>query len=277
MGSRARIVVYAEQEPLEAIRRAFEVIDSHERTLCDYDPASEAMVLCQKVPQRWHSVSPTLIAAIRVSRKAWQASDGAFDVTIGAVSAVWREANKRGVPPTAEQLARSQDRVGMNLLELDAERGRVRLAKAGMTLDFGGIGKGLAADAALVSLRSDGINEALVEIGGDLVVGDAPPGQDGWLVRVVSSAIDGRPLILARQAAATSGDAFRFIEIDGVQRSHILQPRSGLPAPAGGAGTVVASSGWVADAIATVARLSVPEAARSMARSLGGAEVIEQS
>ncbi len=271
------MVVYAVQEPVEAVRRAFGVIEAYERALSDYDPASEAMVLCTMEPGTWHAASPILIEALTRSREAWEASDGAFDVTIGAVSAVWRDANERGTPPTTEQLARAQDCVGMELIEFDAARGLVRLAKAGMRLDFGGIGKGLAADAALSSLRGDGIDAALVEIGGDVAVGGAPPGKAGWSVRAESGAGAGVTLTLARKGAATSGDAFRFVEIDGVRRSHMFEPVSGVPASVGPAVTVMASSGWAADAVATVARLRGVEAAERMARLLGGAEVIEHA
>ncbi len=270
-------MVYAEQEPVEAVRRAFDVIEAYERALSDYDPKSEAMVLCSMESGVWHEASPILIEALTRSREAWEASGGAFDVTIGTVSAVWRKANESGEAPSTERLARARSSVGMDLVEIDATRGLVRLAKTGMRLDFGGIGKGLAADAALVSLRNSGLDSALVEIGGDLSAGEAPPAKPGWSVRADDGTGHGLNLMTIRRGAATSGDAFRFTEIDGVRGSHILEPGSGVPASAGPAVTVIASSGWAADAIATVARLKSTEAAERMARLLGGADVIEHS
>ncbi|GJM17811.1 MAG: FAD:protein FMN transferase [Phycisphaeraceae bacterium] len=275
MGSRARIVVYAPEEPIDAVRRAFEVIDRCDRAMSDYDPNSESMVLAGRPPGVWHEASPLLIEAVLRSRDAWEASDGAFDITIGAVTVLWRRSKETGVAPTREQLATAQQRVGMSLLQVDADAGRVRLAREGMRLDFGGIGKGLAADLALAELWHAGFETALVEIGGDLVVGSPPPGAHGWSVRVSNGVAPGATLVLANEAVATSGDAYRYVEIDGVPASHVIEPATAIPAPSGGAVAVIAPEGWIADAVATIARLRGNEAASRAGGRLGGVRLVD--
>ncbi len=275
MGSRVRIVIYAETEPVAAVRRAFGVIDELERALSDYRVDSEAMLLMQREPGAWHDASPMLIDAIAKSREAWRASDGAFDITIGPVTALWREAARTGVPPSEDEQVDAASRVGMGHLELDAAHGRVRFARAGMRLDFGGIGKGLAADVALDTLKNSGYSSAFVEIGGDLALGDPPPGAEAWTIRATDGA--GRSVTLrdARAGVATSGDAYRVVSVTGGEGtdavSHIVDPASARPLSPGDAVTVTARRGWIADALATIARIASPEAARAAAGRLGGA------
>jgi len=279
MGSKARVVAYAPEDPADAVGRAFAAIDRLDRVLSDYNPNSEARRLAALPPGAWRDASPELIDALVKSRAAWEASGGAFDVTIGAVTALWRGASAGGRTPTAGELADARARVGMGLVEVDEEGSRVRFARAGVVLDFGGIGKGLAADAALASLRADGVACALVEIGGDIAAGAAPPGARGWTVRAsggtAGDAGRGTELTIVDAGVATSGDAYRFTEVGGVRASHVIEPGTSRPAPAGGAATVVAREGWVADAVATVAKLRGAAAAGEAGARLGGVGVID--
>ncbi|MEZ6319204.1 MAG: FAD:protein FMN transferase [Phycisphaerales bacterium] len=275
MGSKARVVVYASEDPADAVGRAFAAIDGLDRTLSDYNPNSEARRLTAMPAGVWRDASPALIDALEKSRAVWEASGGEFDVTIGAVSALWRGASAAGRRPTAEELGEARACVGMTLVEIDRERGRVRLARDGVIFDFGGIGKGIAADAAVASLRADGLACALVEIGGDLAAGEAPPGSVGWSVRVSDGGSEGAAVTVSNAGVATSGDAYRFTEIDGVRASHVIEPGTAQPTPEGGAVTVIAPAGWVADAVATVGKLRGEAAAREAGRWLGGVRVID--
>jgi thiamine biosynthesis lipoprotein len=100
---------------------------------------------------------------------------------------------------------------------------------AGIKLDFGGIAKGMAVDAALERLRENGISPALVNAGGDLAVLGLPPTGDTWLISV-----PGREhywsLPLHHGAVATSGIARRHWRQGNILRHHLLDPRTGLPA-----------------------------------------------
>ena len=126
-----------------------------------------------------------------------------------------------------------------------------------MHIDLGGIAKGYIADAALKKLRALNINSALIDAGGDIVVTDAPPGKDAWRIAVAdlhSGRIpqkSPRVLHLKNQAAATSGDVYQFVEIDGQRYSHIIHPKTGLGLKHRSSVTVIASSGMAADAMAS--------------------------
>lgn len=274
MGSRARVVVYAPDEPVDAVRRAFAAIDACDDVLSDYRPRSESRVLAASEAGVWHDASPLLVDAIERSRAVWAASDGAFDITIGPVTALWRVADETGASPSDDELAEARARVGMSLIDVDRARSRVRFRREGMRLDFGGIGKGYAADLALQALRDGGLPVALVEIGGDLAVGDAPPGSAGWTVGVSGGGAALVTRVIANEAVATSGDRFRWTELEDRRASHIFDPSSARPAPGGRPIGVIAPEGWIADAVATVTHLRGADAGRRTGTALGGVELV---
>lgn len=274
MGSRVSVVVYSEQDPAESVRRAFAVLDSLEAALSDYNPRSEAMRLAASEPGQWHDVSEELIHAVLVSRSAWEASNGSFDITIGPVSALWRQAKAESREPSMDEIATARHAVGMELISIDESQRRLMLLRPGMRLDFGGIGKGLAADQTLASLIADGLDRALVDVGGDLAIGAPPPGAPGWRIRATDEDTRESEFVLAWQAIATSGDAYRYHLANGSRSSHILSPVSGTPRPAGPTVTVIAERAWQADALATIAKVDGVERARESAKSLGGGRVL---
>src|SRR5206468_257760 len=114
-------------------------------------------------------------------------------------------------------------------MHLDPKARTVRLDRAGMRLDLGGIAKGFAAGEALATLKKRGIARALVAGAGDIVVGDPPPDADGWTVAIAALDVPGArplpPLLVKNAAVSTAGDAERFVEIGGRRYSHIVDPR----------------------------------------------------
>ncbi|MGP1273505.1 MAG: FAD:protein FMN transferase [Phycisphaerales bacterium] len=256
MGTRCRIVVYSHDESLAvaACRAAFERIAEIDSTLSDYNPKSEASRLAASPPGAWHSVSPILFEALSKSDRVHALSSGAFDPTIGPATRLWRDARKQGSLPSDTDVSEALTRIGWHLIELDNRGRRVRLGSAGMRLDFGGIGKGLACDHAGESLREWGITRFLIDFGGDVLAGDPSPGDpDGWRVTVRSGGGSDRTITLRRAAVATSGDLEQFIEVDGVRYSHILDPATGIGLRGRIAASVVAPEAWLADALASAA------------------------
>ena len=142
-----------------------------------------------------------------------------------------------------------------------------------MRLDLGGIAKGYVLQEALRVLDARGVPRALVEAGGDIVAGDAPPGRTGWRIDTpgADEAVTTRAAALTRAALATSGAAMQFVEIDGTRYSHIIDPRTGLGLTHHLTAHVIAGDGATADALATA--LSVVGAAQgpSILRRFPGA------
>lgn len=238
MGTLVGITIYTRTtaEAKEAFTRAYARIAALNRILSDYLPDSELNQLGPTARQ----VSPELYTILQFARQLSEASNGAFDVTIGPLTKLWRKRQ----PLTAEAKAL------VNWRELHLENGQVRLGKAGMQLDLGAIGKGYAADEVLQVLRAMGLPQVLIAASGDIVCGDAPPGRRGWTVSAA-----GKELTLRRAAVSTSGDTSQFYEKDGQRFSHILDPRQGASLTEVLEVSVVAPNGITADALATTVRV----------------------
>lgn len=262
MGVEATITTWAPTEAAarEASRAAFTRMAALEQAISDYRPRSESMLAVETVGEPV-AISPEFALALARSQVWHDRSGGAFDPTIGPVTALWRNARKAGGTPTDRAVAFARTTVGWTKLDFDESASTVTFRTAAMGLDFGGIGKGLAADLALQVMREHGLPRTLVEVGGDLVAGSPPPGRPGWMVRVRTVPWDdGVEFVLADAAAATSGDVEQFVEveIDGevVRHGHLLDPRSGRTIARRRQATAVVRGGRFngadADALATV-------------------------
>jgi len=156
--------------------------------------------------------------------------------------------------PDPHRLDEARRLVSYRLVDLDVRRHRVRLLQRGVRLDLGGIAKGYAVDEALRLLSDLGLARSLVDAGGNVVAGDAPPGESYWRVAVAplrSGDAPGHQVRLRRAAVATSGDAWQFAILDGQRYSHIVDPRTGMALSGRRSTTVVAHDGMTADAWAT--------------------------
>jgi len=246
-----------------------------EAILTDYDPASELSQLSAAAPTAEPvPVSEDLWVVLERAGAIRDATDGGFDLTVGPLTTLWRRARRAGRLPPADKLAAARAAVGAESLALDPATRTVRLTKPGMRLDAGGIGRGYALDRALDVLTAHGITSAMIDCSGDVIVSGPPPGTPGWriAVRPFAASIDDHrggeqhdaeqsaaPLRLAHAAVTTSGDAYQFVEIDGVRYSHIVDPRTGLGVTGQTAVTVIAPDATTADALATALSVLGPE------------------
>jgi len=186
-------------------------------------------------------------------------SGGAFDVTVGPLTQLWRKARLMGrLPSEADQKA-ARASVGFEKIHLVHDVGLVVLDRGDMALDLGGIAKGYAVDRALEVLRDHGITRALVDGSGDIAVWDPPPNKVGWTIAVSPTGErETRYLSMRRGAIATSGDSYGRVVIDGKRYSHIVDPRTGMGLVDSAAVTVLASSCTQADALSTVVSVMGP-------------------
>ena len=254
MGSRCEITLEAPSEPdaARAAGRAFDEIKRIERVLSDYDPDAESMRVMRLEPGAPHPISETLLEVLLVARDIHIASGGAFDPSVGTVTHLWRNAARNGEIPSPESLRDASQRVGFDHLTIDPLRRTLRFDRDGMTLDFGGIGKGYAARAAVELLRELGYPIACVDMGGDLQLGDPPSDSPrGWRVEIVTGIDQTHTRYLHNEGIATSGDLERFYEHDGVRYSHIIDPRTGFGITQRRAATVIAPDATIADALAS--------------------------
>jgi thiamine biosynthesis lipoprotein len=279
MGSDFTVKLYAPsaEEAEKAFQAAFGLIAEYDRMMSDYNSESELSQLGKHSPQaKPVSVSQPLWEVLARACEISEKTDGAFDVTVGPLTKLWRRARRQRELPTDEERSEALASVGWQNVELDREHHTVRLTKPRMRLDLGGIAPGYAADQALAKIQALGYKSALVDASGDVVLGDPPPGEKGWKIGIAPLKAEGPPdrfLLLANSAISTSGDAFRGIEIDGVRYSHIVDPKTGIGVKHRSSVTVIAPNGTTADALATAMSIAGPEAGMSLLKKFPGTEV----
>lgn len=256
MGVRMEIVLYAPDEETGRIaaRDAFDRIAEIEQVASTYRGNSELSRLVKRRNADAVVVSQDLFNLLEMSKRLHESTDGAFDCSVYKLVQAWRRAAEVKTLPeplvfeTLRRISRSDQ------FELDAEKRSVKLKeRVAITLD--GIAKGYAGDAALEVLKAHGISRALINLSGDVVIGDPPPGEEAWSVSLDFGDPDvpTMRLALANCAVATSGDTEQFFEIDGVRYSHIIDPRTGMACTNRTAACVIAPTGALADALATAA------------------------
>jgi FAD:protein FMN transferase len=271
------IVTYAADDATvrHAAQAAFERFHRLNAVLSDYDPESELRRLSRtSFEGKTVPVSNDLWRVLLRAQTLSARSDGAFDVTIGTATRLWRKSRQlKELPsPLALQLARS--RVNYRWIRLHPEDRSVELLRPGLRLDLGGIAKGYANDEAMEVLRQHHITRAMIEAGGDLRLGDPPPGKAGWQIGVGQTDPKTPPrfyLELKNVAVSTSGDMWQYVVIAGKRYSHILDPRTGLGLTDRCQVTVVAPDGVTADGLSTAACVLGPRKGLELIEKTPGA------
>jgi len=257
MGTLFAITLYAPDQAnaVQASQAAFQRVAELNRSMSDYDPQSELMQLCRKPAGVPICVSDDLFDVLQQSQKIARLSGGAFDATVGPYIRLWRSARKQKALPSPEAIAAVVGSVGYEKIRLDPRAKSVTLLASNMQLDLGGIAKGYAADRALSVLRRYGITRAMVAASGDIAIGDAPPGRDGWILGIGSIDSSGDNLTkavrLKNAAVSTSGDTEQFVEINDVRYSHIVNPMTGRGLTERIGVTIIANNATTTDALAT--------------------------
>ena len=272
MGSAVRIVLYApEQAAQTAAATAFKRIRDLDVIFSNYRQDSELAGLCRQAGLGPQKVSTELFSVLQESMRFSRISGGVFDVTVGPYVDLWRDARQQGRLPDPTELAHAKALLGYRKVVLKPRSRTVKLQQQGMKLDLGGIAKGFIAAEALRVIQNHGIPRALVDAGGDIVMGSPPPGREGWQIAIEGVSGHKNPVAevpLKNVAIATSGDIHRGVEIDGIRYSHILDPRTGLGLTNSSLVTVVAPDGLTADALATVLSLLPPEQGLKLLQSM---------
>lgn len=257
MGSPFNLVLYADTKQIadSAAQESFRLVDSINLICSDYDSTSELFKLRYSVVGLPVRVSPILFELLYVAKAANKDAYGSFDITVGPLSRLWRNARKSQQFPTNGAINTARNRIGFNKVQLDSAAQTITFLQPNMQLDMGAIAKGYAADKVLALLQSRGITTALVDAGGDMVVAGMPPQKKGWTIGInvpgEQEQLLESKLILSNKAVATSGDAFQYMLHEGKKYGHIIDPRTGYGVTFQRNVTVVAPDATTADWLAT--------------------------
>ncbi len=266
MGTLFKIAVYANDSvSVGAVAAlAFAKLDSLNLSLSDYREDSEVNRLCRAAGDgQFHVVSDDLWQILLYSKEAALLSNYLFDVSVGSLSQLWRRMKRQKVLPSSEQIADAKSKVGFDKILFSPSTNAVQLLSKGMRIDFGGIGKGFAEDEMLKIFRLHGFSQVMIEAGGNIVVGEAPPRSKGWEIEVFK-----KKKHYQNCGISTSGDVFQWVEIEGVRYAHILDPRTGLGSLNVRQVTIIAKDGTTSDWLSTTAFLAEKTFIRQLCKSL---------
>jgi thiamine biosynthesis lipoprotein len=251
------ILPYGTPSGVEAAEAALDEIDRLESQLTVYRDSSEVSRLNRFAPTTAVPVEPRLFELLRLAARLHAETEGAFDISVGALIKAWGFYRRRGRVPSEQERAEVAGRIGMRHVRLDAERHTVHYDVPGLEINLGSIGKGYALDRAAELLRTRwSVNSGLLHGGHSsiLALGSEPGGRDGWAVGVKHPWEQERRFALVRlrdRALATSAATFQHLEYNGRKLGHILDPRSGWPTEGVASATVLAPTAAEADALAT--------------------------
>ena len=203
-------------------------------------------------------------------------SDGAFDITVGPLTRLWRRARREVELPatlTSRPHAGRQDSGCC-----------ISMRRPGPLRSIGPACSSTPVASRRASRRIrpcacwwPGSPRAIVAAGGDIAIGEPPPDRSGWdiaLAGLENAPAPGSPLTLSHAGVSTSGDAEQWVEIGGVRYSHILDPRTGQPITGRSSVTVVAGNATTSDMLATAVDVLGPEAGRRLVDGWAGASAL---
>lgn len=278
MGTSWSLQYWSEADPLEDLETVLsaELRRLDKEVFSTYAPESELSRL-NRDESHATEVSADLFTVLQLAQEVHRQSGGAFDPTVGPLVRLWGFGPDAPAPglPDEHSLHMARAKVGMSRLQLEEEGRRVARAP-GIELDLSAIAKGYAVDVLAQLLHERGIDDYLLEIGGEVRVAGYKPDGSSWRIAIE------RPTEVEPQAFAVidadgaafalagSGDYRNYRELNGKRYSHEIDPRTGWPvAHALRAVTVVAPKAALADAWATALLVLGPEEGLRIADGLG--------
>jgi thiamine biosynthesis lipoprotein len=271
------VVAPAEDVAIEELPQLLrQTLDEIEAQTSTYMPESELSLFNSSTSTDWVKVSQRLCEIIAQAQDLSRETHGAFDITVGPLVNLWGfgPGDSRDEPPDASDIDALLARVGFNRLQTDCAIPALRKSHAGLYVDLSAWAKGYAADELATGLLAAGINNFLVEVGGELrVQGHNARGQ-AWAVAIEKPSPDGREiqsvLRISNTGLATSGDYRNYFEHAGLRYSHTIDPRSGRPVTHQLASvTVMHASAAKADGLATALLVLGSEDGLALATELG--------
>jgi thiamine biosynthesis lipoprotein len=222
---------------------------------------------------------PDTIKVLKRALYFAELSGGAFDPTVGPLVKLWDIGSGNEKIPGEEEIAEALSLINRREILIDEAAGTVFLLRPGMALDLGAIAKGYAADEAAGIIAEAGIERALVDLGGNILVYGAKADGSPWRVGI-QNPTDSRGAYVGiaevtNKTLVTSGVYERFFESGGKRYHHILSTRTGYPVEAGLLSvTVISGSSMDADALSTTLFALGYEAGLALGESMENTEAI---
>ncbi|MCC5895447.1 MAG: FAD:protein FMN transferase [Alkalibacterium sp.] len=280
LGTVANIRVYNEGKE-EALDKAFDRVQELDEWFAMQNPESEISEVNRQAGIEPVAVSEEVFHVMERALYYAEESDGSFDPTIGAVTSLWGIGQDYAAVPDADELAEVLNVVDYRMVELDEENQTIYLQEEGMVLDLGAIAKGYITDEAARVLVEEGVNTAIIDLGGDIVVvGNSTRGEDEpWNVGIQNPYGERGEILgmvpVSDKAIVTSGVYERLIRDGDNEYHHLMNPDTGYPIDNNISGiSIIADNAMDADALANIAFSLGVDAGLEYINGLEGVEVI---
>lgn len=253
MGSDFEFII-CDNDPLEkAMTEAVREVQRIESLLTEFKETSETSSINRNAGIRSVEVSPEVYAIIKRCSEISALTQGAFDITTGALRKLYNFKGGDFDFPTADQIADALAATGHRKIVL-GKRNRVYLSQREMRIGFGAIGKGYAADQVKKLLVSLGIKNAVINASGDLTTLGKQSDGSPWKIGIADPADPSRTIAwlpVSNGSIATSGNYEQYFERNGIRYGHTIDPKTGLPVSGVKSVSIVSSSAELCDALAT--------------------------
>ena len=235
----------------DVAQTALAEIDRLEAQLTVFRDTSEVSQLNARASHHPVHVEPNLFELLALAERLHRSTEGAFDISVGALIKTWGFFRREGRVPTPEERAAVRERIGMQHVVLDAQRQTVAYQRPGLEINLGSIGKGYALDCAARLINAPNV---LLHGGLSSVLALGNEASNGWTIGIADPE---RPqcrrgvLHLRNRGMATSAATHQYFEHEGKKLGHLLDPRTAWPAQGMLSATATARTAAEADALAT--------------------------
>jgi len=259
MGTRARLSAYGEtyDHGLVTLEAALETIEATEEELSTWRSSSHISTLNRHPVGRAWTATPRLCRMFVDVWKWYRATGGAFDPAIGQLLAAW-DVHGDGAVPTRNASLTALASSGLALMAFDSDNCTLT-RHADVAVDVGAFGKGEALDRV-----ADMLTEGpwMIDIGGQIAVGGRSPQGGSWTIDIAHPHQRDKPTLqieVTNGSLATTAGSERDLDVNGTRVGHVLDPRTGRPAPFSGSVSVWHERGMAADALSTALYVMGPE------------------
>lgn len=273
MGTYVNIIIYADKDSdyQKILDSGFAKIDEISKIASNYDPESSVTKLNKN--GFIENAPVELVDIIRLSKDYNKITMGAFDITIDPVLTLWAGGLwEKSKEVQQQKILEALNFVGSDKISINGSN--IKFEKEGMSVTLGGIAKGYIVDKVIETLKSQGINNALVNAGGDIATLGAKPDGELWNISLENPDNTSEKIVefaLAGKSIATSGNYYRYFDPK-KETAHIIDPKTGYTADKCISATIIAENATIADILATSVFVLGPQEGISLVDSLDNVE-----
>ena len=256
MGTAIQLTIFDSNDE-EILNKAFNRIVEIENLVSINKEGTEVDELNKNAGIKPVKLSEDSFNIIKTGVEYSKVSSGGYDISIGPLVKLWNIGQVDAKVPSEAEINEAINKVDYSKVEINEATKEVFLKEEGMLLDLGSIAKGYVADGLVKLLKEEGVNEAIIDLGGNIYALGKKSGTDNWKVGIQDPTSDRGNVVGAisvyDKSVVTTGIYERFLEQDNVKYHHVLDPKTGYPYESSITGvTIVSDKSMDADALSTL-------------------------